>query len=49
MGFAPRNFTSAKVDIPDKARKDIEYQYHYEIVSKVERFKIPKTLVTNLD
>ena len=49
IGFVSRKFTSAKVDIPDKARKEIEYQYHYEIVSKVERFKIPKTLVINLD
>ena len=49
MGFVLRKFTSAKVGIPDKARKEIKYQYHYEIVSKVERFKIPKTLVINLD
>jgi len=49
MGFVMRKFTSAKVDIPEKARKEIEYQFHYEIVSKVERFKIPKTLVINLD
>ena len=49
MGFVQRKFTSAKVDIPDKVRKEIEYQHHYEIVSKVERFKIPKTLVINLD
>ena len=49
MGFVLRKFTSAKVDIPDKTRKEIEYQYHYEIVSKVERFKIPETPVINLD
>ena len=49
MGFVLRKFTSAKVDIPDKARKEIEYQYHYEIISKVECFKIPKILVINLD
>ena len=49
MGFVLKKFTSAKVDIPDKARKKIEYQYHYEIVSIVERFKTPKTLVINLD
>ena len=36
MGFVLRKFTSAKVDISDKARKQIEYQYHYEIVSKVK-------------
>ena len=37
------------MDIPDKACKETVYQYHHEIVSKVERFKIPKTLVINLD
>ena len=49
MGFVLRKFASAKVDIPDKACKEIEYQYHNEIVSKVELFKIPKTLVINLN
>ena len=33
MGFVLRKFTSAKVNFPDKARKEIECQYHYEIVS----------------
>ena len=45
MGFVLKKFTSAKVNVPDKARKEMWYQYHYEIVSKVERFEIPKTLV----
>ena len=49
MGFVLKKFTSAKVDIPDKARKEIEYRYHCEIVSKVKHFRIPKTLVINLD
>jgi len=49
MGFVQRKFTSAKVDIPEKARKEIEYQFHYDIVSKVERFQIPNSLVINLD
>ena len=49
MGSVLRKFTSAKVDTPDTARKEIEYQHHYEIASKVERFKIPKPLVINLD
>ena len=48
MSFVLRKFTSAKVDNPDSARKAIEYQYHYEIISKLERFQIPKTLVINL-
>ena len=49
MGFVLRKFTLGKVDIPDKACKEIGYQYHHEIASKVECFKIPKTLVINLD
>ena len=49
MGFVQRKFNPTKVDIPEKARKEIEYQFHYEIVSKVERFKIPNLLVINLD
>ena len=49
MGFVQRKITSAKVDIPEKARKEIEDQFHYDIVSKVERFQIPSSLVINLD
>ena len=49
MGFVRRRLTSTKVDIPDKARKEIEYQFHYDIVSKVERHKIPESLIINLD
>ena len=37
------------MDITDKTPKEIEYQHYYEIVSKFDRFKIPKTLVINLD
>ena len=49
IGFVRRRHTSAKVNIPDKARKEIEYQFHYEIVSKVERHGIPDALIINLD
>jgi len=49
MGFVKRRFTSAKVDIPEKARKEIEYQFHHDIVSKVERYNIPNSLIINLD
>ena len=49
MGFVKRRFTSTKVDIPEKARKEIEYQFHHDIVSKVERYNIPNSLIINLD
>lgn len=49
MGYTQRKSTSAKVEIPEKARREIEYQFHYDIVSKVERFKIPESLIINLD
>ena len=41
MGFVQQKFTLTKVGIPEKSCNGIEYQFHYEIVSKVERFKIP--------
>ena len=49
MGFVQWKFTSTKVDIPQKSHKEIEYQFHYEIASKVEQFNIPNSLVINLD
>ena len=42
MGFVLKKFTSAKVNIPDKARKEMWYQYQYEIVSKVSVFRYQK-------
>ena len=44
VGFVKRRKTSAKVDIPDSARKKIEYLFHHDIVSCVEEFNIPPTL-----
>ena len=49
MGYVQRRNTSSKVEIPDKARKEIEYQFHYDIVSKIEKHKIPDSLIMNLD
>ena len=49
MGSVQRKNTSSKVEIPDKARKEIEYQFHYDIVSKVEKYNIPESLIMNLD
>ena len=41
MGFSPRGKTSAKVDIPEAARKEIEYLFLYEIISKEYEDAIP--------
>ena len=49
MGFTRRRKTTSKVDIPEAARKEIEYLFLYEIVNKVEKYKIPDSLVINLD
>ena len=49
MGYVRRKNTSSKVEIPDKARKEIEYQFHFDIVSKVEKYNIPDVLIINLD
>ena len=49
MAYAQRRNTSSKVEIPEKARKEIEYQFHYDIVSKVEKYNIPNSLIMNLD
>ena len=43
MGYVQRRNTSSKVEIPEKARKEIEYQFHYDIVSKGEKYNIPQT------
>ena len=35
--------------VPDAARKEIKFQSHHEIVTYVEKFKIPPSLILNLD
>ena len=48
-GVVKRRKTSSKVDIPDGARKEIEFLFHHGIVSRVEEFNIPETLILNID
>ena len=49
MNFVKRRKTSSKVDIPDKARKEIEFFFLHEIVTKVEKHNIPPKLILNID
>lgn len=49
MGFCRRRKTCAKIDLPESARKEIEYLFLYEIVSKVEKYTIPDCLIINFD
>ena len=49
MGFVRQRKTSSKIEIPEAARKEIEYLFHHEIVSYKEKFDIPPSLILNLD
>ena len=49
MGFKKRRKTSSSVDIPDSARKEIEYLFLHDIVDTVKKYKIPLSLILNLD
>ena len=49
MGFVRRMATTAKVPIPDKARKEIELIFMHKIVQKVEKHNIPHSLIINAD
>ena len=48
MGFRRRRKTSA-VEIPDAARKEIEYLFLHSIVDTVEKYQIPSSFTLNLD
>ena len=41
--------TTAKVPIPDKARKEIEFAFMPNIVKKKEKHNIPHDLLINAD
>ena len=49
MGISHRRKTSTKVDLPESARKEIEYLFLHEIVSKVENDAMPHSLIINFD
>ena len=49
MGFVRRMATTAKIPIPDKARKEIELVFMHKIVQKVEKHNIPYSLIINAD
>ena len=49
MGFVRRMSTTAKLPIPDKARKEIELVFMQKIVKKIEKYNIPHDLFINAD
>lgn len=49
MCFKKRWNTLPVADIPDSARKEIEYLFLHDILDTTERYKIPLSLTLNLD
>ena len=49
MNFVRRRKISSQVEIPENAWKEIELLFLHEIVSKVEKYKIPSELIINID
>ena len=49
MGFVRRMSTTAKVPIPVKVKKKIEFVFMHKIVKKIEKYNIPHDLVINAD
>ena len=49
MGFKRRLLTTGKVEIPEGARKEAELLFIHNIVSVVERYEIPDSLIMNMD
>ena len=49
MDFKKRMQTSGKVEIPEGARKEAKLLYLQNIVTIVEKYKMPHPLIMNLD
>ena len=41
--------TSSKVTIPDGVRREIEFLFHHEIVTMIEKHDIPHSMIINID
>ena len=48
-GFKKRMQTTGKVEIPEGARKEAELLYLRNIVTIVEKYEIPHSLIMNLE
>ena len=49
MGFVCRRGTTAKLEIPDGAFKNTQLLFTHNIVSKVDKYNIPDSLIINID
>ena len=49
MGFVKRTFTTSKPEIPEKAKMEAKLLYQHQIVSYVEEYSIPPSLILNFD
>ena len=49
MGFVKRTCTTSKPEIPEKAKMEAKLLYQHQIVSYVEEYSIPPSLILNFD
>ena len=49
MGFVRRRATTSKLEIPEGALKEAKLLFHHDIVSTVDKFNIPESLIINID
>ena len=49
MVFVRRRGTKAKLEIPDGAFKEAQLLFTHDIMSKVDKYNIPDSLIINID
>ena len=49
MGYVRRFATTGKVELPQGVKREAELLYIHDIVNLIETYKIPKSMVLNLD
>ena len=49
LGFVPRRTTTAELEIPDDTFKEAQLLFTHDIVSKVDKYNIPDSLIINID
>ena len=49
MGYSRRKATTARLELPPRTLREVEFVFYHQIVEKVEKHNIPESLTLNFN